>query len=277
MILFKRWFRGGSDTASIGHNNLVLGSDEEKALTNAIQSVFPNSTLVLCTRHLEENVKRYIQAKSGSEMLKHRIVSDIFGTNGLLHANDATHFDAESNRLLETYLELIPDFVNYFKTKLVPLLKQHVFLPNKENNFVPLNWKNNSCESMNHILKLTCNWKPQKLLDLINKIYQIVQSQYSDVRRALYENGNYQLSNKFVKYRLSYMDWKSKTSEEKETIFKKFMKVCDFEKKENDKSYIFSTDGEVKIPKTPTTARKPGQRKRIRNDKTRSVSKKRKI
>ena len=122
--------------ASIGHNNLVLGSDEEKALTNAIQSVFPNSTLVLCHKtlifFLEENVKRYIQAKSGSEMLKHRIVSDIFGTNGLLYANDATHFDAESNRLLETYLELIPDFVNYFKTKLVPLSKKHVFLPNKK-------------------------------------------------------------------------------------------------------------------------------------------------
>ena len=80
--------------------------------------------------------------------------------------------------------------------------------------------KNNSCESMNHILKLTCNWKPQKLLDLINKIYQIVHSQYSDVRRALYGNRNYQLSNKFVKYRLSYMDWKSKISKEKETIFK---------------------------------------------------------
>ena len=99
--------------ASIGHNNIVLGSDAEKALTNAIQSVFPNSTLVLCTRHLEENVKRYIQAKSGSDMLKHRIVSDIFGTNGLLFANDATHFDAESNHLLVTYLELIPDFANY--------------------------------------------------------------------------------------------------------------------------------------------------------------------
>ena len=55
------------------------------------------------------------------------------------------------------------------------------------------------------------------------------------------------------------------------------MKVCDL-KKENDNSYIFPTDGKIQTPRTSTTATKPGQQKRIVwNDKTRSVSKKRKI
>jgi hypothetical protein len=33
-------------------NDIVVGSDEEKALVKAIKSSFPNSELTLCTRHL---------------------------------------------------------------------------------------------------------------------------------------------------------------------------------------------------------------------------------
>jgi hypothetical protein len=39
-----------SDTL-LSVNNLVIGSDEEKALVKAIKSSFLNSELTLCTRH----------------------------------------------------------------------------------------------------------------------------------------------------------------------------------------------------------------------------------
>jgi len=37
---------------------LVIGSDDERALVKAIVSTFPESTHILCTRHLEQNAKQ---------------------------------------------------------------------------------------------------------------------------------------------------------------------------------------------------------------------------
>lgn len=36
-----------------------------------------------------------------------------------------------------------------------------------------------------------CDWKVQKIPDLVDKIYKTVQLQYADVKRALYEMGDY--------------------------------------------------------------------------------------
>jgi len=36
---------------------LVIGSDDERALVKAIVATFPESTYILCIRHLEQNAK----------------------------------------------------------------------------------------------------------------------------------------------------------------------------------------------------------------------------
>jgi hypothetical protein len=43
----------------------VIGSDEEAALLKGIKQCFPATVQVLCTRHLEENVRRYLTNKVG--------------------------------------------------------------------------------------------------------------------------------------------------------------------------------------------------------------------
>jgi hypothetical protein len=57
-----------------------------------------------------------------------------------------------------------------------------------------------------------------------------------------------------------YTHWVQKTAEEKEALFAKFMKGMPAKKKT-----VSSTDGHLTIPKTSKTAKKPGQRKRIKN------------
>ena len=44
--------------AELGTNNLIVGSDEEKALVKAVKMSFPQAKLTLCTRHLEKNLKK---------------------------------------------------------------------------------------------------------------------------------------------------------------------------------------------------------------------------
>ena len=136
---------------------------------------------------------------------------------------------------------------------------EYVFLPSKKNKYVPITWKNNSCESMNHILKLTCDWKVQKIPDLVEKMYKIVQLQYADVRRALYGMGNYVVAPWMAKFKISQANWAAKSIIEKETWFLEFLKGTPKAEK------AVKSDGRLTIPTTQKTARKPGQRKRVKS------------
>jgi transposase-like protein len=47
----------------VGFCDLVVRSDEEKAILKAINQSFPSAQQLLCQRHLEENVRRHMQKK----------------------------------------------------------------------------------------------------------------------------------------------------------------------------------------------------------------------
>ena len=50
--------------------DLIVSSDEEKALTKAVETCFPQVTTLLCCHNLEENVQRRLQDKVGSSWLR---------------------------------------------------------------------------------------------------------------------------------------------------------------------------------------------------------------
>jgi hypothetical protein len=55
---------------------------------------------------------------------------------------------------------------------IIPTIREYVSSARKFAPRIPLQWKNNSCESINPILKLNQNWAPEKLPELINKIHK---------------------------------------------------------------------------------------------------------
>ena len=245
--------------------HLLLGSDEEKAMTKAMKQCFPLSHHILCRRHIEDNVKRHLCAKIGINDSKIKeIIGDIFGENGLISCADEYEFQLAAFELEEKYSKSIPKFLPYF-VRLTKSLLEFVFLPSKKNNCVPIDWKNNSCESMNHILKLSCNWKVQKMTDLVEKIFKIVKLQYADMKRALYGMGNFQIAPWMAACKVSQTNWAAKSEEEKDKLFQKFLKGVPKKEKK-----VKSTDGgRLEIPTTQKVARKPGQRKRIKSVRTR--------
>ncbi|XP_076062750.1 uncharacterized protein LOC143037941 [Oratosquilla oratoria] len=176
------------DSIELGIDDVLIGSDEEIALTKAIKHSFPNVTLLLCARQLEENAKRRLDAESTERSEKTRAVNEIFGKNGLLTMNDSDEFDERSLRMCQIFDKDLPQFAKYFSDKLVPALRSHLLQPQRNHN-LPFKWTNNNSESMNHILKLQTNWKTRKFTDLIDRIYDIVQLQYKGVKRALYGKG----------------------------------------------------------------------------------------
>lgn len=200
-------------------------------------------------------MKRRLRGKVGAnDRQTKEVMNDIFGDNGLLAVDDEYEFTLLSFELEEKYCSRMPNFFPCFK-KLRGTLLEYVFLPTKKNKSVPITWKNNSCESMNHILKVACDWKVQKIPDLEEKLYKIIQLQYADVRRALYGIGNYVVPPWMPEFKISQANWAAKTKAEKETWFIKFLKGAPKAEKA-----VKSTNGRLTIPKTQKTAKKPGQR-----------------
>jgi len=106
--------------------NMEFGSDDEKALTKAIDHVFPSANRYLCTKHLKDNVTHYIKDKTGMDKLqREETMTKLFGNNGITAANSAIQFDSMSTQLeLDTETQH-PTFANYFKNHLKSKLRNH--------------------------------------------------------------------------------------------------------------------------------------------------------
>ncbi|CAC5371804.1 unnamed protein product [Mytilus coruscus] len=128
--------------------------------------------------------------------------------DGLLSSPDDVEFDLKVMQLEAKYEHSVPAFQRYFSSN-TSSLKSYVWEP-AQKDIAPINWKNNACESMNNILKLSTNWKAVKLPDLIDKLHKIVQLQYRDIRRALHGQGNYALAPWARKLQVIKVVWSSK-------------------------------------------------------------------
>ena len=134
----------------------------------------------------------------------------------------------------------------------------------------PDNLTNNNFEAINHVIKLTTNWKPQKLPDLILKLQQISEL-HIDVRRCLHGQGNYTLKPEYRKYEVPKVIWDTKTKDEQNELFLKFLNV----KMASKAKTIKSNDGQLSIPVVPQLAKKPGQKQTAKSERT--TSKRRKM
>ena len=203
----------------VGIKDLLVGSDEERPLTKAIQRCFPDSTMLLCTCHLEDNTRRRLQNKVGVDKKTQKLVlQDLFGPDGLSSANDTFQFEEIAHTLQSKYEESVPLFTRYLRQKLLPAIREHVVAPRIQHENIPINWTNNNCEAINHLLKLETNWKPEKVPDLIEKIYRIVQLQYADIRQALHGQGNLQLAPHVQHLQVAHINWTAKTEDEKNKL-----------------------------------------------------------
>ena len=97
-------------------SKFAIGSDEEATLTKAIKQCFPSAVYVLCTRHLKENVCRYLSNKVGANnTIRKQVVKDLFGSHGLTSCTDLKTFEISVIKLLTKYSELLPAFNAYLE------------------------------------------------------------------------------------------------------------------------------------------------------------------
>jgi hypothetical protein len=102
--------------------------------------------------------------------------------------------------------------------------------------------------------------------ELVHKIHKGIELQESLVNGALYGRGDFELSSPLSHLQCSKITWQSKSEKEKAVALQKFLSHGHKCPKKTE--FTTSTDGEQTIPKTAACARKPGQRKRARSEKT---------
>lgn len=78
-------------------SGLKVGSDEERAvILKAVRHAFRDLVQLLCTKHLKDNVRRYLKDTEGyGTNERELIVSSIFGHEGLINADDSFSFDSK--------------------------------------------------------------------------------------------------------------------------------------------------------------------------------------
>ena len=102
---------------------LVIGTDDERALVNAIKAAFPQSQHILCTRHLRQNASQKLTDDAVDKYDKGKILDKIFGDDGLLTADDTICFDERCEELESISQSISRNFLKYFQKRLKDILR----------------------------------------------------------------------------------------------------------------------------------------------------------
>jgi len=96
----------------------VFGSDEEKAIVQAVRQVFHQSGHIFCTRHILENVQRHLADRGVDVQLRQQVVHLVRLCTDVT-ADTSTVSDDAIQRLLEFVRQSAAEHVDYFQKHVV--------------------------------------------------------------------------------------------------------------------------------------------------------------
>ena len=245
--------------------SIQIGSNEEKSLTKAIDTVFPDAKRSLCTKHLKDNVSAYLRNKIRVKTKERvHIMDSIVGEEGVLNSKDIFEFDERCAKITTLPDASRQEFFNYFHNILQPKLKLNFSNLEPSGLNSASKWTNNNAESIHNLMIIDVNWKPQSTPALIKVLSDMVKLQMLDLQRSLYNTGNFRFHGVNRKFCIREDIFRSKTVEDQTKYFLNFIKSS-----LSKPPHITSTDGQYSVPKkTKEAAKKPAQKKRPVNAKT---------
>ena len=152
---------------------LAIGTDDERALVNAITSSFPDAKHVLCTRHMRQNVNQKPTDASVDKSDRQMLLNKIFGEDCIINANDIICFEEKCEEVETLSQSVSQPFLRYFQKRVKENLVKKCMEPELVSQ-ADKQWTNTNCESLNHVLKQNIEMKSQPLLDLIEAIPELV-------------------------------------------------------------------------------------------------------
>ena len=131
--------------------DISFGSDQEKALINALKNVFPNSKQYLCILHLEKNFNRFLEKLDESKQVKKMLWNAMFGHKGtsLAESKNDKEFSSRYDEINKINLKKDD---SRFIHKFCKTLYDYVLNP-KWDDGLEHSFTNNNAESCNHVIK----------------------------------------------------------------------------------------------------------------------------
>ena len=172
---------------------ILLSTDDEKALTLSLDNNFPGSNRKLCTKHIKDNLKHHPTDKwSINPKTRKQIINKIFGPDGVA----SCQFDQRNESLINDLQESNHcDFVKCYEQHVKGKLLDHV-INHSTGDF----WTNYNAESMNNRLKQAIGWNPLEKDELIEKNFGVVRVQFVDLRRAMYDSGSFSVNHRYKRF-----------------------------------------------------------------------------
>ena len=101
--------------SGIDTSKLVIGNDDERALVNAITSSFSESTHILCSRHIRQNINQKLTDVAVDKSDRNMLLNKMFGEDGIINANDTVCFEEKWEEVEQLSQSISRSFLNYFK------------------------------------------------------------------------------------------------------------------------------------------------------------------
>jgi len=112
----------------------------------------------------------------------------MFDDGGLINAGDSVAYTQAAEALATERESISATLAQHFRRHVEPALRTFVFEPRQQNPWVSHRWNNNAAESIDHMLKLSIEWHPRRLPELLDRLYKVVslQSRQLHVGRAVH-------------------------------------------------------------------------------------------
>lgn len=185
----------------------AFGTDGEKALINAFNSVFFSALHVRCFLHFRGNVDAKLGSLGVPKEVRLEFLHDLFGNpknmeEGLVDAADEQEFESSLSKFQpvwdarEEEFNSPPLFYNWFVTNCkeavqTSMLKSHRISAGL--GHPPEPYYTNDVESLNKVIKQQMKYKAQELPQFIESMKDLIVGQKEEIEKAIIDFGEYRL------------------------------------------------------------------------------------
>lgn len=235
-------------------NLQCFGTDGEKALYSAFQSVYPKSIHLTCCIHFCRNIKAKLAELKVSSSIQQVITDDIFGkqvngqfVEGLVDAASVEDYERGLGKLISKWKLLdskengdVSQFVQWFQCHKGATIRSTMLKPVRVKAGMgdnPPAFSTNASESINAVLKHKVEYKRNELPDFLDKLREVMEEQEREVERAVVDCGKYKFQERFRNLQKSEHEWYTKMSfTQRSTHLKRVQSTCVTQSKSKVKS-----------------------------------------
>ena len=261
----KDWKRCGMKIDSIEiatSEKVLISSDQEKSLVNAVETVWPKATLIFCTRHLEDNLNRFLTGKNVPKDMINLVKNAFFAEKTGLVFSEASDFPVRKAQLINDIGQLY--FEHRYLKEFCDRIEKNVCAPRWAFNYLSPKHENNMAETMNSVVKRTALFETKKVPYAMQIFINLFVVQDNLAQLALQGQGKVGVR-KEVKHVnvVTPAYWNKTKPENQESLVIKLFRGPVLQPR-----LLISANGETEMDYEPRVSRKPGGKNKRRNPTT---------